>query len=188
MPTTIGASRRAASAATSVRSRLVENVGDVDDVLRPDHQVDRALERPGGVQVAFEHDAGVGVDGVRALRAAALDEGDAGGVHLVPAGRHGGEEHEGGDTADQHAAGANRRRDRADSATPPATTTIVSRRMPPMRASGASGPSAWPMAREASGTPSNGKRKRSASASVMAAGRPSQRHRPAGVTAQATPR
>ncbi len=57
-----------------------------------------------------------------------------------------------------------------------------------MRTTGASGPAAWLMARLARGTPPNGKHQRIASAIVMAAGSPSRRHRPAGVTAHAAPR
>ncbi len=51
---------------------------DVDDVLRPQHQVHRAgLDGSGCLEVAVQHFAGRGVDGVGPLGAAALDGGDA---------------------------------------------------------------------------------------------------------------
>ena len=132
-------------------------VVDVDHVLGPHDQVDGALQRPGGGQVALEDLARVGVDGARALGPAALHERDPGRVDLVALRGHGrGQEEHGGGTAqhrDRHPPPAQR----ADSATPRPTVTSVSSSAPPRRASGASGPAAWPMARLARGTPSNGK-------------------------------
>ena len=55
--------------------------GDVDDVLRPHHQIDGpGLDGGGGLEVPLEHLAGRSVDGMRALWPAALHGGDPQGL------------------------------------------------------------------------------------------------------------
>ena len=189
MPTAIGAPSRAASAATSSRSTLVGEVVDVDHVLGPHDQVDGALQRPGGGQMALERPpAGRcrrrGCPGARRPAPAPPGSCRPGGP-AGPAPRPAGA---GRWRRPAPRPAATAARSAADSATPRPTVTSVRSSAPPSRASGARGPAAWPMASDASGTPSNGNANRTASTRVMAAGRPSQRQRPPGATAAAVPR
>ena len=89
-------------------------------------------------------------------------------------------------------AGQSSRRERpasaiAPTANPSWNTTQVMRITPPTRASPAIGPATCEMPRLASGTPPNGKEKRTASTREWAAGRPITRHRPFGAASSARP-
>ena len=77
-PTEIGTPRRAASPATAASSGLPGEAGHVDDVLRPQHEVELVVrgDRAGRLDVTLGHEGARHVVSARALFAAALHGGD----------------------------------------------------------------------------------------------------------------